>query len=355
MSAGSAPGTIASEELHRFAVEVLVRCDLTDADAGVVADVLVDADLRGVSSHGIALLPRNVQRLRRGKAKPRPEIRVVREQDAVMVLDGDAGLGPVVATRAMTHAIERAARHGLGAVGVRNANHFGAAGYYATMAANRGFIGLVASNAASIMAPPGGVTPVEGNNPVAVACPAGSEVPLVVDLALSVVSFNRIRQAARRGETLGQGWALDRHGEPTEDPSVALEGLLLPIGGHKGFALALVVDALTGPLTGGLFPWEVLANDHHGMGFLFLVIDVAHFVPVDEFRARMDTLLRAVRASESRSDGEPVRTPGERSAASRRERAVAGIPISSLPLADLQKLGEELKIPLPASLGGAFA
>jgi LDH2 family malate/lactate/ureidoglycolate dehydrogenase len=346
-------GVVEAARLHQFAVDVLCRCGLLSDDAGVVADVLVDADLRGVGSHGLALLPRNVQRVRRGKANPRPSIRAVREGGAVAVLDGDAGLGPVVATRAMAWAIERAAKHGLGAVGVRNANHFGAAGYYATLGAERGFIGLAASNGASIMPPPGGRTAVEGTNPIAVGFPSGSEPPLVVDLALSVVSYNRIRQAARIGEALADGWALDQHGEPTTDANAALAGLLLPIGGHKGFALALVVDALTGPLTGGLFPWDVLANDHHGMGFFFLAINVGHFVPTDEFRARMDTLVRTVHAGERCAGVEAIRTPGERAAASKRARTASGIPVASLPWSDLQKLADEVGVALPVPGGGA--
>jgi LDH2 family malate/lactate/ureidoglycolate dehydrogenase len=341
--------------LRGFAVGVLSRCGVPEADAGVIADVLLDADLRGVSSHGLALLARNVQRVRRGKANPRASVRVVQDRGAALLLDGDAGLGPVVATHAMGRAIERAATFGLGAVGVRNANHFGAAGYYAALAAARGFIGLAASNGASIMAPPGGTSAVEGNNPIAVACPTGTEPPLIVDLALSVVSFNRLRQAARLGETLGPGWALDKHGEPTTDATAALEGLLLPIGGHKGFALALVIDALTGPLTGGLSPWDVLANDHHGMGFFFLAIEVGHFVPIAEFRSRMDALLQMVRAGDRRPGVDAIRTPGERSSASRRDRLARGIPIASLPWSDLQKLAAETDVELPAASGGTIA
>jgi len=351
MPTSPAVGAVEAARLHSFAVEVLGRAGLADDDAAVVADVLVDADLRGVSSHGLALLGRNVQRVQRGKANPRPTIRVVREQGAVAVLDGDAGLGPVVATRAMAMALERAAAHGLGAVGVRNANHFGAAGYYAALGAERGFIGLAASNGASIMPPPGGTTAIEGTNPIALGFPSGSEPALVIDLALSIVSYNRIRQAARLGEPLAEGWALDKDGEPTTDPGAALDGQLLPIGGHKGFALALAVDALTGPLTGGLFPWEVLEADHHGMGFFFLAMDVGHFGPVNEFRARIDTLVRTVHASARRPGVDSIRTPGERAAASKQARVAFGIPVASLPWSDLRKLAGELGVTLPEPAG----
>ncbi len=339
---------ISAQGLRVFVTTVFSKCGLPEAAAAVVADVLVDADLRGVSSHGVALLERNVRRIRSGSAKARPEIRVVRDQGPTALLDGDGGLGFVVAHRAMTLTMEKAAKHAVGVVGVRNANHFGAAGYYASMAAERGVIGLVASNAASIMAPPGGVTAVVGNNPLAVAVPGGVEGTLLVDMALSVVSYNRVRQAANRGEKIPLGWAMDKRGEPTEDAKAALEGLLVPIGGHKGFALALILEVLTGPLTGGFFPWEVLERGHQGMGLFFLAIDPAAFLPAAEFRARVDELVRRIHSSEKQPDVERIFAPGERSALTRRERQTHGIPVSTLPWADLVRLAQEFQVALPA-------
>lgn len=340
--------TVTAAELTRFATDVLARSGLPEQDAAAAAAAYVDADLRGVSSHGLALLGRNVGRLKRGSARARPDIRIVRDDGPIAVLDGGAGLGPVVAVRGMRWAIEKASIHGIGAVGVRNANHFGAAGYYAAMGAEHGMIGIAASNGGSNLAPPGGTSAVVGNNPLAIAVPSERGPDLMVDMALSVVSYNRIRQAAQRGERLGAGWALDRRGDPTDDPAAALEGLLLPIGGHKGFALALALETLTGALTGGYFSSEVLARDHHGMGFFFLVLDVARFGPSEHFRSRVGDLLERVRASERRPGVERIITPGERSAEAKRRHLTEGVPVSSLPWTELERLAQDLQIPLPA-------
>lgn len=343
---------LAVEVLRRFAIELLARCGMAKHDAEVVTDALLDADLRGVSSHGLALLPSYLLRLKEGTANPEPHIRTIRDSGAVALIDGDAGLGPVAAVRGMEIAIEKALKHGVGAVGVRNANHLGAAGYYATLAARRAMFGLATSNAAAIIAPPGSASRVLSNNPIAVAFPAASDPYVLVDLTLSVVSYGRIRRAAQRGEKIPLGWALDHSGVPTEDPAAALDGLLLPIGGHKGFGLALVLDVLTSALTAGFAPWDILERKHHGMGFFLLAINVSDFLAIAEFRDRVDSFVRRIRDGKRLPGVERLYVPGDRSAESRRDREANGIPLSSLPWDELRRLAAELGVSIPSSVGG---
>jgi LDH2 family malate/lactate/ureidoglycolate dehydrogenase len=336
--------------LRRFAIELLARCGVTKHDAGLVTDALLDADLRGVSTHGLALLPSYLLRLKDGTANPEPHIRTVSEGAAVALIDGDAGLGPVAAVRGMELAISKALKHGVGAVAVRNANHLGAAGYYATLAARRTLFGLATSNAAAIMAPPGSASRVLSNNPIAVAFPAVSDPYVLVDLTLSVVSYGRIRSAAQRGEKIPLGWALDQNGVPTEDPVAALDGLLLPIGGHKGFGLALVLDVLTSALTAGFAPWEILERKHHGMGFFFLAINVSEFLALADFRERVDSFVRRIRDGKRLPGVDRIYVPGDRSAESRRTREENGIPLSSLPWDELRRVASELSVSIPSSV-----
>ncbi len=339
-------------DLRQFVVEVLGHQGVPSDDGGVVADALLYADLRGITSHGLALFPGYLQRLVAGSITAQPAISVVEDFGAIGVLDGGNALGPVAARRGMGLALDKAAQFGVGAVGVRNGNHFGAAGYYAALALERGMLGLATSNAAAIMAPPGGTTPVVGNNPLAVAAPGGQEPPIVVDFALSVVSVNKIRQVANRGGRLPEGWALDRAGRPTDDPQAALEGLLVPTGGHKGFGLALVTEILASVLPGGLFAWDVRERQHHGMGFFFLALDVQRFLPDGSFTARADALVRRIAAAERLPGVDRLSAPGSRAAASALALAADGIPLDRLPWAALQRIAAESGVRMPAAING---
>ena len=241
-----------ADDLRKFAREVLTRVGVPSDHAAMTANSLVEADQRGVHTHGLAYLPVYVQRLMAGGINPAPAIRLVSERPSTALIDGDNGLGQVVGVQAIQLAINKAREHGAGLVGVRNSNHFGAAAHYAMAAAREGMIGLAMSNIGPTMAPWGGITPCYGNNPISYAVPTG-EAAIVLDMATSVVSRGRISAAAARGETIPLGWACDREGRPTQDPNLALEGLLLPVGGYKGYGIALLIDILSGVLTGGAF------------------------------------------------------------------------------------------------------
>jgi LDH2 family malate/lactate/ureidoglycolate dehydrogenase len=225
---------------------ILEKVGVPPEQARIIAEVTVEADLRGIGSHGLLRLPAYVHRVQAGLMAADTQLKVVRERGATVLLDAQGGFGQVAGVYAMNQAIERARQHGVGFVAVRNANHFGIAAYYTMMALPHRMIGIAATNAAPSMAAWGGTTPVLGTNPISVAIPTGQDVDIVLDMASSVVARGKIRAAATKGERIPLGWALDAEGRPTEDPQAALKGTLLPIGGPKGYGLALVVDVLAG-------------------------------------------------------------------------------------------------------------
>ena len=339
------------ERLYRFVEAVLRAVDVPEDDARVMADNLVQADLRGVSTHGVNILARNARGLKIRAINPRPTVRVVEQRGATAVVDGDRGLGQVVGARSMEVAIARAREYGVGAVVARNSNHFGAAAYFAMMALEHDMIGFAATNAPAIMAPWGGVTPTLGNNPFAWAIPAGRETPLVLDMATSQAARMKIRAAAARGEKIPLGWAADAKGRPTDDPNEALRGLLLPVGGVKGYGLALVMEVLAGVLSGALVAKNIPRSTLHGgavieeswqVGHVFLALDVAHFMAPEVFVARMEDLVAQVRSSELAEGVDRVYLPGEIEALRRRENQQLGVPLHRSVVQTLNDLAAEL-------------
>ncbi len=334
------------DNLRSFAAACLQQVGLRQGDALTVAHTLVESDMRGVQSHGLALLPRYLRRLSSGAVKARPDISVIRETECLALMDGDNGLGQLAGVRAMEVAIRKARNHGLGAVAVRNANHFGAAAYYAMLATEADMIGFATSNAASIMPAPGGVSRVVGNDPVAFALPSGEGGPVVVDVALSIVPVNKLRLAAMEGRDIPCGWALNRAGEPTTSPQEAMEGLLLPIGAHKGFGLALVADVLTALLSGGVFAWELHDRQYVGMSHFFLALDVSRFVPLAEFKARMTELVARIHSSQTVPGVERLYAPGEIEAECKRKRLTSGVPLPSGIVEELKAVAVEIALRL---------
>ncbi len=332
------PPRIPVPRLRTYAAAVLEALGVPAPDAADTADAYVEAEAQGLSTHGLRLLVRDAHKLSAGSITAQPAISVVEDFGAIGVLDGGNALGPVAARRGMGLALDKAAQFGVGAVGVRNGNHFGAAGYYAALALERGMLGLATSNAAAIMAPPGGTTPVVGNNPLAVAAPGGQEPPIVVDFALSVVSYGRIRRAAERGERIPATWATRADGTPTADPAMALAGLLAPFGGHKGFGLAVAVELLTAALTGAALSWEVAAAQQRGQpenrGHFCLAIAPERFQTAEAFHRRMTVLANRIRRS-----GSTARVPGQRAEQDARTAHAHGIRLSEVVRAELEALG----------------
>jgi LDH2 family malate/lactate/ureidoglycolate dehydrogenase len=309
------------EAWEDLAAAVLERAGVPPEAARVVAAVVVESEARGIESHGLRMLPGYVNRLRAGGSNPRADPRVVRQGPAVALLDGENGLGQLVAVRGMRVAIEKARLAGIGACAAFASNHYGAAASYALMAAREGLIGLATTNSVAAVAPPGGRVGRVGNTATAYAVPTAAEPPLVLDVSMSTAARSRFALHAERGLPLPEGWAIDAAGRPTTDARAGLGGYLLPLGsptaGHKGFGLAMLMDTLAGALSGARFGIELqrLAEDDptpYGIGQFYLAIDPSWFGDPAAFRRKIDRMIRDVRETPTQPGVERVFAPGER-------------------------------------------
>ncbi|MFF1816572.1 Ldh family oxidoreductase [Kribbella sp. NPDC058245] len=285
-------------------------------DAASIAVALVEADLRGVSSHGVMLVPMYVDRLNAGGVTRERELDVLSDAGAALVVDARGGMGQLSSPQAMGQAIERAGRYGIGLVSVRNAHHFGAASRWAMQAAQAGCIGIAMSNTTPLMPAPGGAERIVGNNPLAIAVPTASGVEIVLDMALSAVALGKIRLAASAGRPIPDTWATDPSGTPTTDPEEAVLGMLLPAAGHKGFGLALMIDVLTGVLSGGGWGDQVRPlyrepDQPNDCAHLFLAIDPELLGGAESFRRRSSGLAARVRGSATAPGVDRLYLPGE--------------------------------------------
>ncbi len=343
--------------LQAFVAAVLARAGLPEDGAAQVADSLVEADLRGVHSHGVIRLGVYLRRLEAGLINPRPRIELRRVAPAALVVDGDHGMGAVVGDAAMAACLAAARESGVAAATVRRANHFGIAARYAMAALPHGMIGLASCNAAPRMAPTGGRDPLLGTNPFAIAIPAGQRPPLVVDMATAAAPLGKILLAQAKGEPIPPGWALDPEGRPTTDPAAALQGTLLPFGGYKGYALALVIDVLAGVLTGGLFGAAVrgLYEDFtrpQESSFFLAAIQVSAFLPWQEFQSRMEALVDAIKSSRPAPGVDEILLPGELEWRSRQAHLAAGIPLPPALWSELLEIGRRYGVVTPEPLTG---
>lgn len=319
----------------RVSVQAIFEANgLPTADAAVVAETLVEADLRNVRSHGVMRVPVYLRGLAGGSIVAQPSIQTVQDSGAVAVLDAGHGMGQVGAHAAMQLAIERAKGVGVGAVGLRASNHCGALAYYAMMALPAGCIGLAITNAGINMAPTGGRDRLVGNNPLAIAVPTRRDWPMVLDMATSVAAGGKLDMAIIRNEAIPLGWALDKDGSPTTDAKAARDGgSLLPVGGPKGYGLSVMLDVLAGVLAGARFGAGL---GMAGSGQFFLAIDVERFMPLTEFNDRMDALIDQLHGSALAPGAGRIFVSGEIEAAARSQRLAEGIPIEVLILDQLE-------------------
>jgi len=335
---------VADTDLRRYVGALFVHAGMADADATLLAETLVDADLSGVHSHGVLRVPEYLRKLGEGGVDPRGAPRVVGALGGCLVVDGGNAMGQVAAMYAMERAIERVGTQGIVAAAVRGSNHCGAVGFYARRAAARGTIGLATTNALPTMAPWGGAEPIVGINPLAIAIPAGRHPPLLFDGAFSGSAHGKIRVYAQRGEPIPEGWATDRDGRPTTDASAALEGLLLPIGGFKGIALAMMMGILSSLLSGAAYGTELgdmARGPRAGLdGHFLAAIDIAAFEDPVRFRARVDAIVDEVHNSRRASGVTRLYVPGEPEEEARARRGVEGIPLNAQTLADLTRVGQ---------------
>jgi LDH2 family malate/lactate/ureidoglycolate dehydrogenase len=334
---------------RRFIRDALAASGLAEADADAVARMMLFADLRGIDSHGIVRLSAYIARLRAGGINPRPNIHVARETASTALVDGDNGMGHLVMRFAAERAAAKAAETGIAWVGARQSNHAGAGACYAMMPLDRDMIGLylaVANN--NHMAPWGGIEPLVGTNPVAVAIPTEAEPPIVLDIATTATSAGKIRLALDRGETLAEGFVMDRDGRPITDPREAMHGLMLPIGGYKGFGLSLVFS-LMGSALNGMGTGRDTANiDDVGAagntGQTIMALNVAAFGEVGDFKRRVDKVARDIRTSKPMPGVAEVRYPGLHGHRTAAARAASGVPIDTSLAASLDKLAQSLGI-----------
>src|SRR3954468_23842485 len=319
--------TVAFDRLNGFIHQALMMLGLPDPDAMTVATLMAEADLQGSDGHGVTRLPAYARRIRAGGVNVRPTIRVLREQPGTALLDGDNGMGHLVMKRAAEMAVEKARTTGIAWVNSQFSNHAGPASLYACMPLAADMIGLYfAVGNANHLPPWGGLDMLLSTNPIAAAIPAGDEKSIILDMATTVAAYGKVKTKALRGETMPEGWMIDRQGKPLTDPTRADEGMLLPLGGmeagYKGYGLALVIGLLAGTLGGAAMGRDVIDFNHDddsvtNTGQAVAAINIAAFGDVAEFKASVDTLVRDIRNSERMPGVERITVPGERSQATR--------------------------------------
>ncbi|PZE19681.1 Ldh family oxidoreductase [Paenibacillus xerothermodurans] len=306
---------VSPEHLTAFCTEVLIAAGIPDNDALLIADSLVHANLTGVHSHGVSKLNDYLLRLDQNLVTKETNITVVRESATTALLDAGNGWGQVVSQRAVDIAVEKAKQYGSSWVGVRNSNHYGTAAYWTAKIAAQGMIGISMTNTSPVMVPFGSKTPTLGTNPLCIAVPSSSGRPIMLDMATSNQARGKITLASKLGKPIPKDWAITADGQETTDAHEALKGSLLPFGGAKGSGLAIMIDILTGVLTGSMFGASVprFYDDPvpQDLGHMFAAIDIESMLPLDTFLERMDEKERETRESAPAQGFEQVYMPGD--------------------------------------------
>lgn len=340
----SAP-RVSPDRLLDFSTAVYRTLGMADEDARLCADTLVQADLWGHQSHGVLRLPWYAARLKAGVCDPRGRPEIVVDAGGVAVVDGHEAMGQVVTALAAREAIRRAKQHGIAAVAVRNSNHFGTAMYFTLMAPPQGCVAFLSTNASPAMAPWGGRKKTIGTNPWSWAAPAGRHAPMVLDIANTGVARGKIYLARQEGRPIPEGWAITADGAPTTDPTEAIAGIILPMAQHKGYAIALVMDMLSGVLTGSAFgagvhgPYQ--CEHRGGAGHLMIALDIAAIQPRETFDARMEEMIASLKAVPTAQGFDEILYPGEREARNDTENRRLGLALPADTRADLARLAAE--------------
>jgi LDH2 family malate/lactate/ureidoglycolate dehydrogenase len=352
MAAPSGPDTrprFAAAVLREFTAAVFNRLGMPPTDAAEAAEVLIDADLAGIESHGIAHLPWHpgyAPGFARGLVNPGPRLRVLRESPVAATWDADGGLGILIARRAMLAAIAKAEATGIGMVAVRNGRHFGAAGYYARMAAERDMVGLAMCNVPPLAVAAGSLDRAYGTNPIAMAAPVEGSHPFLLDIATTAVAGGKLEIALRQGRDIPSGWAVDAAGEDSHDPLLPL-GSYLETSSHKGYGLGLMVDILTGILPG---MGSALFSPRHEQGWWFAAWRIDAFRDVAGFKADMKRMTGHLHALRPVPGVERVLVPGDPEARARDERTRRGIPLDEKTIEQLRELGASLGLEMPGPI-----
>jgi len=345
---------ITFDRLRAFIHEALNKVGLPEQDAATVANLMAEADLQGSDGHGVSRLPQYVRRIKAGGFNVHPNIQIVHDHVSTAVLNGDNGMGHLVMKRAAEIAIAKARTTGIAWVNSQFSNHSGPASLYATMPLAHDMFGLYfAVGNANHLPPWGGLDMLLSTNPIAAAIPAGEEKPIVLDMATTVAAYGKVKTKALRGETMPEGWMIDREGKPLTDPKRADEGMLLPLGGmeagYKGYGLAMIIGLLAGTLGGAAMGRDVIDFNHDdysvtNTGQAIVAINIAAFGDVAGFKARVDALVRDLRGSRRMPGVDRILVSGERSHATRAARSRDGIPIAPALMRGLDQLAGDLGI-----------
>jgi LDH2 family malate/lactate/ureidoglycolate dehydrogenase len=359
------PQIFRPDDLRDFTTEVFKHFGIPQADAEQAADVLARSDLRGIDSHGIARLHTYFEMLQLGRINPKPKLEIVREKASVATVDGDNGLGLVVGPKANEIAMDKAEQNGSGWVSVCNSNHFGIAGYYPLKALERDLIGWAMTNTTKLVVPLWGAERMLGTNPIAIAFPGYEEPPIVIDMATSAVAYGKIEIALRKNEPVPIGWIVDKEGRDTSDARDMIGGgAQLPLGseremgGHKGYALASMVDILSAALSGanwGPFvpPFalrqEIPARSvGKGIGHFFGALQIDGFIDKDEFKKQIDDWIRVFRATKPAPGTNGPLIPGDPEREAEAIRSKEGIPLLKPVVEDLLDISKKTGIPFAA-------
>jgi LDH2 family malate/lactate/ureidoglycolate dehydrogenase len=353
--------TFTEEKLRSFTERVFLTMGCSVADAQLAADVLLKSDLRGIDSHGVARLTGYVRLWEKKRINTKPNIKVIHETPTTATVDGDSGLGLVVAPFAMKLAMEKAAIYGSGWVAVKNSNHFGIAGYHALMAVEQDMIGVSMTNASPLVAPTFSSERLLGTNPMCYAFPAGKYPPVIVDMATAAAANGKLEIAERANESIPEGWVQDKDGKPSTDPKALKQGgSLLPLGSdkdhgsHKGYGLGATVDILSAVLSGANYgPWVppfvafLDPSDHpvgEGLGHFLGAIRVDGFRPKEDFKNHLDNWIERFKSSGTIDPDKKVIIPGEPEHNFEIERKKNGIPLIDAVVKDLNEVAEKLQI-----------
>lgn len=351
------------EQLHSFSKRTFMHFGVPEEDAILAADVLAASDLRGIDSHGVARLHTYFEMLTLGRINPRPNVKIIRESMSTATVDGDNGLGLVVGPKANRIAIEKAEKAGTGWVSVSNTNHYGIAGYYVLEALKKDLIGWSMTNTTKLVAPHLGAERMLGTNPIAIAFPGMEEPPIVIDLAVCAAAYGKIEIAKRKGAPIPIGWAIGKDGLSTQDPRAMIEGgAILPLGsdaersGHKGYALAIMVDVLCCVLSGA--NWGPFAPPFtlrqeipprsvgKGIGHFFGAMRIDAFIDPDEFKRQIDDYIRTMRGTKPVPGAAAVLIPGDPEREAEKIRCKSGIPLLGPVIDDLLDIERETGVRL---------
>jgi LDH2 family malate/lactate/ureidoglycolate dehydrogenase len=337
------------EQLETLVARLAFAMGVPADGAQIFAEALVDADLHGVSTHGVSRLNIYFRRIEAGLIDPKAELAVDRRAGSILALDASNGLGQVQGRRALDLLIPLTRQNGVAAATIRNSQHFGALSWYCNQAAAQGLVLLAMTNCEPAMSPEGGYEAFFGTNPIAASFPTGKGFPIKIDLSTSIVARGNIIAAQKSGKPIPEGWALDRDGNSTTDASEALLGTVLTMAGHKGYALALLVELFSSVLSGaaigpGIGSMYKNLDRKQDIGHFFCLFDVRAFLDYAEYLRRIDETIDRIKASKRRPGVEEILVPGERSARKARANTLQGIPIAPETLAEIQQWCSRLNI-----------